>query len=556
MLKSGIIEVSFERGKGTDMSAEFMENLIIEQQQTIKLLTATIDANSEKHSQEIQKLNQTIANLQEQIVLLSAKIFGSTTEKTSKAIAGQMNLFDLYHIVNEVETLADETLVEPVLEEITTTKHRKKKTTKAEQFKHLPIIEIEVDFTDDKDKFCDYCNAPLEFLGKELVREELRITPAKLERIQYIRKNYICVACKQDDTPFIKKPIAPTPLIPHSFASASLVSYIMYQKYVNAMPLYRQEKDINTFGVAITRATLANWVNTCSTSYLVKIFDQMHEELLKREVLMSDETPCQVLKEEGKKPTSKSYMWVHRTGNDGLAPIILYDYQSSRKGEHAVNFLKGFQGYHHCDGFSGYTKLKDVTRCACLAHIRRKFFEAIPKQKQAPGVHAVAEYGVAYCNKLFKLEESFKELTPDERKQKRLEEEKPILDAFLCWINQQDPPRGSKLYQAITYAKNQWAYMNNYLLDGRCSISNNWTENSVRPYTLIRKNSLFHDTPKGATASAIICSIIETAKANNLNIQKYLEHLLLIMPDYEESAGMEELMPWSDTIQDKFKNLK
>ncbi len=538
------------------MTVDFMETLIQEQQKTIQLLTATIEANSEKHSQEIQNLNQTIANLQEQIGLLSTKLFGSKSEKTSNEMEGQLNLFDMYNIVNEAEAFDEESLVEPTLDEVVQVKKRKSKTTKAEQFKNIPITEIEVDFENAEDKTCDYCNTPLMVLGKEVVREELRITPAKFERIQYVRTNYICPACKEDDTPFIKKPTVPTPLMTHSFASASLVAYIIYQKYVNALPLYRQEKDFITLGVNISRATLASWVNVCSTTYLVKLYEQMHEELLKREVLMSDETPCQVLKEEGKAPTSKSYMWIHRTGNDGLAPIIMYDYQSSRKGEHAVNFLKGFQGYHHCDGFSGYNKLKDVTRCACLAHIRRKFVEAVPKQKKAAGVHPPAEYGVAYCNKLFELEKSFVELTPDERKQKRLEEEKPILDAFLCWLNKQNPPKGSKLYQAVTYAQNQWEYMNNYLLDGRCSISNNWTENSVRPYTLIRKNSLFHDTPKGATASAIICSIIETAKANNLNVQKYLEYLLLSMPDYEESAGVEELMPWSDAVQEQFKNLK
>ncbi len=538
------------------MSVEFMENLILEQQKTIKSLTDTIDTNSKKHSQEILKLNQTIANLQEQIGLLSAKIFGSSSEKTSNAMEGQVTLFDLFDIVNEAETYTEETLVEPDLSEVISPKKRKSKTTKAEQFKNLPIIEIEVDFDNADDKICDYCNTPLQVLGKELVREELRITPAKLERIQYVRKNYICPICKEDDVTFIKKPVVPTPLLAHSFSSASLVAYIMYQKYVNALPLYRQEKDFNTLGVTISRATLATWVNTCSTKYFTKIYDELHKQLLKREVLMSDETPCQVLKEEGKKPTSKSYMWIHRTGNDGLAPIIMYDYQASRQGTHAVNFLKDFRGFHHCDGFSGYNKLTNVTRCACLAHIRRKFVEAVPKQRKAQGVYAAAEYGVAYCNKLFKLEDTFKELTPEERKQKRLEEEKPILDAFLCWLNKQNPPKGSKLYQAVIYAKNQWAYMNNYLLDGRCSINNNWTENSVRPYTLIRKNSLFHDTPKGATASAIICTIIETAKANKLNVQKYLEHLLLVIPDYEESAGMEELMPWSNAIQDQFKNLQ
>ncbi len=539
------------------MSREFTENLIKEQQNTITILTETIERNSAKHSLEIQQLNQTIANLQEQIGLLSKKLFGSSSEKTKQHIPGQLSLFDeQLNVINEAEALAEDIIEDQIIEEVVR-KVRKPKATKQEQFQHLPVVEIEVDLEEDE-KFCDYCNTPLTILGKETVREELRIIPAKIERVRYIRTNYICPACKEDDTPYMKKPVMPRALIPHSFASAEFVSYIMYQKYVNALPFYRQEKEYATLDAPITRATLASWVNTCSMEYLVKIYDTMHGELLKREVLMSDETPCQVLKEEGKPATSKSYMWVHRTGNDGLPPIILYDYQPSRSGIHAVNFLKGFHGYHHCDGFSGYNRLTEVTRIACLAHIRRKFVESLPKNKLSSEKRSLAEQGVIYCNKLFKLEEEMKEFTPKERKEQRLEKAKPILDAFLCWLKKQDPPKGSKLYQAVHYAQNQWDYMMNYLLDGRCSISNNWTENSIRPYTLIRKNSLFHDTPKGATASAIICSIIETAKANNLNIQKYLTHLLRTMLDYEESASVETseyvaYMPWAEDVQNECK---
>lgn len=294
----------------------------------------------------------------------------------------------------------------------------------------------------------------------------------------------------------------------------------------------------------------ANWVNNTAMKYFEPVYQQLHERLLKRDVLMSDETTCQVHREKDMKATSKSYMWIHRSGEDGLPPIILYDYQPGRSGDHAVAFLKGFLGYHQCDGFSGYNKLKEVTRIACLAHIRRKFIEAVPKRRTSDK-RTPAEEGVLYCNQLFKLEEKFADDTPEIRKTKRLEQSKPVLDAFWCWLDKQNPPSGSNLYKAVTYARNQKEYMNNFLRDGRCSISNALTENSVRPYTLIRKNSLFHDTPKGATASAIICSLMETAKASGLDVQKYLEHLLVKMLGcLNEPEGIEGLLPWSESVKE------
>ena len=402
----------------------------------------------------------------------------------------------------------------------------------------------------DEDRNCPYCNTPMEVIGKKVVREELRITPAKVERIQYVQEVLGCPECKKDGASVIVGAETPSPLLKHSLASPSTVAYVMYQKYVNSIPLYRQEADWKQLGVKLSRATLANWVIKCGMDYMEPVYERLHQHLLERDIIHADETPCQVLKEDGKTAQSKSYMWLYGSGNDGLPPIRLYDYQPSRGGYHAEEFLKGFSGYLTCDGFSGYNKLKDVIRCGCLAHMRRYWHDALPgKAKRSPD-KTPAEIGFDYCNQLFELEKEYADLDADTRKAKRLETEPAIWEAYWSWLETVDPAGGSRLAKAVTYAKNQKPYMENYLLDGRCSISNNIAENIARPYAVGRKNFLFHDTVKGARASSIIYSLVETAKLNNLNIYAYLETVLLYMPDYKnEPEGIEELMPWSDMIQ-------
>lgn len=248
-------------------------------------------------------------------------------------------------------------------------------------------------------------------------------------------------------------------------------------------------------------------------------------------------------------------MWLYRTGNDDKAPVVLYDYQPSRNGDHAVTFLKDFKGYVHSDGYSGYNKLGNITRCGCWAHLRRKFVEAIPAKKSSDAL-TNAEIGRNYCDQLFKVEADLKNLSAGERFTKRLELEKPILEAFWCWLKTLNVLKGSALGKAVTYAMNQKKYMENYLLDGRLSISNNAAENAIRPFTVGRKNWLFADTPKGATASAAIYSIIETAKANGLNVYTYLEYLLLYMPDTDwqnHPELLDDLMPWAEAVQAECK---
>ena len=533
-----------------------MEALIQLQKETIESLRQLVDSQrhtieqmTKSHEEQTAQLNQTIANLNETVEYLKKKLFASSSEKTKKeAFPGQMDLF------NEAEATADLSVPEPALEEAVggyKRKAKKPKATREEILAGLPVVEVPCTVPDE-DRNCPYCNAPMEVIGKKVVREELRIIPAKVERIQYVQEVLGCPECKKDGASVIVGAEIPSPLLKHSLASPSTVAYVMYQKYGNSIPLYRQEANWKQLGVKLPRATLANWVIKCGIDYMEPVYEQLHQHLLERDIIHADETPCQVLREEGKTAQSKSYMWLYGSGNDGLPPIRLYDYQPSRGGYHAEEFLKGFSGYLICDGFSGYNKLKGVIRCGCLAHMRRYWKEALPGKTRKSSDKTPAEIGLDYCNQLFELEKEYADLDADTRKAERLETEPAIWEAYWSWLETVNPAGGSRLAKAVTYAKNQKPYMENYLLDGRCSISNNIAENIARPYAVGRKNFLFHDTVKGARASAIIYSLVETAKLNNLNIYAYLETVLLYMPDYKnEPEGIEELMPWSEMIQQR-----
>lgn len=507
------------------------------------------DAYIEHLENTIKDLQSQVNNLTEMVMLLRKEKFGPSSEKTPKQVDGQLSLF------NEAEIEADASVPEPISKEVKGYVRKNPKTKREEIIKDLPVREILCE-TAKEEQYCDHCNSPLRPIGKEVVREELEYIPAKLQIVRYVRMSYECPRCKHTEYPFIKKAQTPTSLMNHSLASPSSVANVMYQKYVNSVPLYRQEKEWERMGLSLSRATMANWIIRCSQDYLMPVVEHLQKKLLERNIVHCDETPVQVLKEEGKKPQTKSYMWLYRTGDDGNPPVILYDYQPSRNGDHAVVFLKDFKGFVHSDGYSGYNKLTGITRCGCWAHLRRKFIEAIPKKTGTNEPLTNAEIGRDYCNQLFEIERDLKHLSPEDRRLKRLELEKPILEAFWCWLENLNVLNGSALGKAVTYAKNQRKYMENYLLDGRCSISNNAAENAIRPFTVGRKNWLFADTPKGASASAAVYSIIETAKANGLNVYTYLEYLLLYMPDtdwrnYPEELDM--LMPWSEDVQAECK---
>ena len=313
-------------------------------------------------------------------------------------------------------------------------------------------------------------------------------------------------------------------------------------------PLYRLEQEFNRQGLKLPRQTMSNWLLNVSEMWLQPIYNVLHEKLRKEQVLHADETTLQVLKEAGRPSTSKSYMWLYRTSDCAEQAIVLYEYQSTRKAEHAETFLKGFSGWLHADGYQGYHKLpKNIRVVGCWAHARRKFDEALqtlPKEKRQESPAATGE---CYCTRLFQLEQSLADLTPGERYNKRLELEKPVLDALLAWANESSAKTAPKsaLGKALHYLQEQWPYLARYLEDGRLEFSNNRAERSIKPFVMGRKNWLFSNTPAGAQSSAVIDSLIETAKENDLDLYRYLVWLLHNAPGLSrtDEAWAESFLP-------------
>ena len=487
--------------------------------------------------------------LQEQIDYLTKKLFGSSSEKKAAEIPGQLNLF------NEAEQEQDPAFVEE--EETTTVKShtRKKKATHADTFKGIKVNKIVIPLSEE-DKVCPVCGTQMERIGEEYIRRDLIFIPARCEINEYYSENYGCPNCKQGlgdtEKPVIVKSQAPAALIDRSFASSSTVAWTVYQKFANAIPLYRQEKDWMQYGAAISRTTLASWIIYCSEHFFQPLYDYFHRELLKRSFAMADETRIQVLHEPGREPQTQSFMWVFRNGEDGLPKIILFNYSPTRNGDNAAEFLKGFQGYLETDGYQGYNKVPGIKRCSCWAHIRRYFVDAIPKGKQLD-FRQPAVQGVRYCDQLFQLEELIdKRSAGDHEKRRllRLEKEKPVLKAFWSWLDEQHPVRNSRMDKAVTYVQNRRDSAETYLEDGRCSFSNNLSENAIRPFTVGRKNWLFSSTVDGANASAVTYTMVEMAKAHDLNIYEYLKYVLDQRPDSTWSdEQLSQLAPWSEKLQ-------
>jgi len=355
----------------------------------------------------------------------------------------------------------------------------------------------------------------------------------------------------------MEKSPMPYPVVQHSMASPSTVAWVMHQKFVNALPLYRQEKEWQSLGVNLSRATMANWIIAASRDWLMPLVALMHKKLLQEKYLHADETTVQVLNEEGRKNTTDSYMWVYSTGEHCTYPIRIFEYQPGRSGKYPQEFLKGFGGFLHTDAYSGYNKIPGITRCLCWTHLRRNFVDALPKDIKSPDA-TIPSQGIAFCNKLFEIEKTLVNLSCEERKSERLKQEKPVLDAFWSWIdsNKAKVLPKSKLNEALNYAINQKEDLMNYILDGNCSISNNLAENCIRPFTIGRKNWLFSGSPRGATASAAVYSIIESAKANGLNPYKYLYFIFSELPGVQfgqHPEFLEDYLPWSTDVQQTCK---
>ena len=502
--------------------------------------------------QQIEALQGVIQNYEELLRLAAHKRFGRSSEK--HIITNQISMFD--DDINKDEEKTSE--VEPVMEQVTY-KRRKRKGFRKEQYEGLPIETI-VYSLPMEDQVCDCCSGQLHEMSKE-IRKEVVIVPAQLKIVEHVKIVYGCRRCEKEEISVpIKTATAPRPALPGSPASASAIAYVMSQKFVECMPLYRMEKHFERMGIILSRQTMSNWLLSASEKWLKQLYDYLKKELLKLDILHCDETELQVLSEPGKSAQSKSYMWLYRSGIYD-PPIILYDYQPSRAGECPKKFLEGYSGYGHVDGYKGYNKVKNIILSACWAHARRAFVDALkalPKNISKDNIAlTISNKGLEYCDKLFEIERLLKEFTPELRYEERLKRSKPLLEEFKVWLDYyyiRTLPK-SPAGKAIRYCINIWNKLIVFLKDGRLEISNNRAERTIKSLVLSRKNFLFCKTQRGANACAVIFSIVETAKENSLNPFEYLKYLFEKMPNIDilNDEVFSQLVPWAADLPESVK---
>lgn len=539
-----------------DIQIRELKDSLSELQKLVETLQATILSLSTERAELLNKRDI----LQDQVDYLTKKLFGKKSERGYN-IPGQYNFFNELELEcldssDEPDPDQDEEDQEPLRK-----RKRRPRPTNEERFKGIPAKKKYLDEGEEPTS-CPDCGAPMECIGEEFVRRELEYIPAVVRVIEYYSRSYKCTQnCKNEGTlPKIVKGKDGHPHMLYGMASSSTIAWIMYQKFVNSVPLYRQEKEWQMQGVPLSRGTMATWVIKNSNEFFHPLWEFFHRKLLTRAFLMADETPLQVLKEPERRAETRSFMWLFRTGEWDDTPIILYKYSETRAGEVAKDFLNDYGGYLMCDGYSGYNRLTKAKRCACWAHARRYLIDAIPKGKKNDHSEPAVQ-GLLYVEKLFRIESRIKEkglCAEEDIRAARLKDAPAILENFFAWVDKQMPVKNSRLDKALTYIKNRRPYLETYLENGWCSFENNASERAIKDFVIGRKNWLFSDTPKGADSSAEIYTIVATAKANGVNPYHYLKYLLDTLPmiNRNNDEELEKLVPWNPELKATIKEIE
>ncbi|MDP4537592.1 IS66 family transposase [Alkalimonas collagenimarina] len=457
---------------------------------------------------------------------------------SSEGLPGQGDLF------NEIEDI-----LQPDEEEVAAEQHiayTRKVGRRARLDASLPRKEIVHDISDD-DKTCECCGTDMHRMGED-VSEKLDFIPAKVQVIRHVRPKYSCRQCEQKstETPIKQAPV-PASMLPKSIATPSLLAQIITAKFQYGLPLYRQEAMFKQFGADISRQNMSRWLVAVSQK-LELLYQRMHDLLLQQPVLWADETTLKVIQSE----KSKSYMWVYGCGGDKPPPdstspppnIVLYDYQDGRGGVHPKDFLKGYRGPLQVDGYQGYEQT-DAVLAGCWAHARRKFMDA--KTIQGKNKTGKADRALSYIQKLYRVEKRLAGKPVDELLSARQTESSTIMSEFKEWLEVQaiQVPPTSIIGKAVQYTLNQWSKLQVYLTDGRINIDNNRAERAIKPFVIGRKAWLFANTHGGADASAVLYSLVETAKANDLQPIDYLMSLFEQWPHSKDGDSIDHLLPWN-----------
>jgi len=499
-------------------------------EETLQLLRK----ETERHVLFIAELQQEIVYLKEMICQMQNRKFGTKADRID--VPNQPDLFD------EAEAVTEQT---PVVDEPTEVEVKAyKRGGRRKLPKALPRTTIVHDIP-EAEKECGECHEPMSVIGVDRT-EKLKYIPATLEVEVHERPKYSCKACE-----CAPKQAKPAPqAIPKSIATASLLSHVLISKFIDATPLYRQQQQWKRLGIDLGRALLSNWVVKCGV-LLTCLWELMQQDLRASDYVQADETTLQVLHEDGRTASQKSYMWLFQCGPPGKR-IILYHYAPSRASNVAAEILgDSFRGYLQTDGYCGYHAIcsrDGVTGIGCMAHARRKFVDTA-KLHQRRGL---ADEAISMIRRLYAVEKEAKtklandaKFTFDDRKALRLEKSKPILDEFKQWLDQHKDgvlPK-SALGKAMTYARNEWSRLIVYLEDGRLEIDNNAAERFIKPFVIGRKNWLFCNTASGAKASAVIYSLLQSAKANDLPLIQWFTYVLQELPYCTNDDQRRDLLP-------------
>lgn len=508
---------------------------------------------------QLDALNENIERLIEQVRIANNYRFGRHTE-TLSSIDGQLSFFD------EADAAYNESVPEPTPEDILPPKQsRKKKGQRNIDLKDFPE-EIIPPYSVSEEKLDA-------FYGKGNWR---RMPDETYKRLRHEPESWtveihtveVYVGTDGDHQDEFLRGDRPRELLRNSIVTPSLLSSILNVKYVNSSALNRIEQEFSRNGVNISRQTMSNWIIKCADKYFAPFVERMKQELLALPVTQSDETPTQVLSDSDH-PNSKCYMWVHRSGEFYTErPIVIYEYQKGRDHHKPLDFYKDYKGFLVTDGLEQYhlldKKLPDVTNANCWAHARRDFSDAVKAadKKDSQAVrNSIAHQALEKIGEFYNADTELKGLTTEERLQKRQEIIRPLVEEFFAWVKQQVaecavPPK-TKTGQGLQYIINQEQYLKVFLTDGDVPIDNSASERAIRTFCIGKKNWMFHNSANGASASACVYSISETAKLNNLRPYYYFKYILTELPKLSDEKGniepakLDYLMPWSETLPEE-----
>jgi transposase len=499
-------------------------------------ISEKLNAENAALKNENAVLRDELAEVKEQLNWLKKQVFGRKTEQSSVVLENG----------EQLSMLPDDQMAASFSEpkEIEIPAHKRKVRRKNSDW--MSNLEIEEVYHEVENRICDKCGSEMKRVGTEKAYDELVRVPEKFFIRRHFTETIKCTNCGTDESKdqegsdieknYFRKSTVPGPIIPHSYCSSELLGYIIYERFRKSLPYYRLESDFKSKGVPLSRETLSNWTFQASEKWGMQIWNEMKRVLIEDcNVIHADETVIQVLHEKGRSATNESKMWVYCNGKISDKNIIVFEYQPTRKSEHPINFLKGFSGFLVCDGYAGYNKVPDVTRCGCLAHLRRRFINAVPNDKSLHSTSAAVK-AVRYCDNIYHAENALSECESEIRYQRRLAEVKPLLDEFFAWLETLPVSGKSKLVEAIKYSLNERKYIYGFLENPDVPIDNNRCENAIRNFTIGRKNWLFCNATSGAKASAVWYSIVSTAHANGINVERYLSQLFslpqgtLLMP--------------------------